>query len=1114
MLFSEHLPESRRQKCILLDAPLPAFGRVRLGVGVIDHTPLGVGRQKYYLEQIAKDREEYLSGHGEAPGYVLGSAAARLGLAGEVTAEQFEHLFIGCDPTSGELLGAAHRKDGRLGWDLVFRPVKSLSLLWAFGTPELSRIAREAHQAGVEAAIAKLEDYAVVRRGRNGVDKLAAEGLLVVGFDHRQSRPGDPLLHTHGILMNRALGPDGRWTALDARPLLAALMEADAVFRQTYQRYVTERTGLEWGPPDEHGNRELVCLPDKVIRHFSKAGVRIEEACAAREEQGLAVTAKVRDMLAHQLRENKCHEHPTTQRQRWVAEAAEKGWHLWRTFDRHAGQARTVDTLHTDVVGRVFDRLSAPNGLTAQASTFTRGQVLRAISNQPEAGTLPVAELERLTDRYLGERAIAKLIDANTRAQRYATPEVLTLEEHILASAAARADEDRHLVPRQVVQATLDRFADLGSPLGEDQAEALWAACTDGAGLSLIVGRAGTGKTFLMDATRLAFEAANLTLPEAQRMTVRGLAPTGIAAMELSAGAGVDAATVDRFLTDLANGTDRLQAGDVVILDEANMLGTRKFARLFAHANQVGAKLIAVGDDKQLQSIDYGGWFRALRLRLGASELVENRRQRDPLDQQAVELIRQGMGDQAMRLYRDGGRVNVTQTALEARTAATADWWTSFSTGQAAVLLAHRRVEVDGLSDMARELMAADDRLSGPTLDVQGRAFQVGDRIVCGLNRPSLHVANGTRGVVTDVNVEARTLAIRTDAGYEVTLPAEYLNRELGKGRRPVDHGYAITGHKAEGVTVDRVFIVGSGPTQEWMYVASTRPKVRADFYLIEAPEPPQLADEIDLPPPASRDPYDLAIAAMARSAPQRLAIDAAAEAQRTHPSLLSTAQLRAERDGLADLFASAPRDQRHRHRQATQQLNHTTAQLAAVESRAAELNSWLASHGRGLAAWTRRDAIHSARAEHAQLVEPQAWLADKHAELEQLERQLARAERQRAAWVETHTADRDRAEAVTIELGWRSRARATARTIDAPPWLADTLGAAPESTRGRRRWKAAAAQVEAYRDRYHITEPGLGPQPPDLAQLRDWHTCHQTVERINPRARDRHLDAGRGMSM
>jgi ATP-dependent exoDNAse (exonuclease V) alpha subunit len=255
-----------------------------------------------------------------------------------------------------------------------------------------------------------------------------------------------------------------------------------------------------------------------------------------------------------------------------------------------------------------------------------------------------------------------------------------------------------------------------------------------GGGILPIVGRAGTSKTFLMDAVRTAFETANLLLPPEKRMRVRGLAPTGIASMELHAGAGVDSATIDRFLVDLDNGRDRLEPGDVVIVDEAGLLGTRKFARLLAHANQVEAKLVPVGDDRQLQSIDTGGWFRGLKQRLGAAELTINRRQSDSLDRKAVELIRQGLAAEAMQLYRDGGRVTVAKTAVEAHDAMTADWWASFAAGENAVMLAFRRVEVDRLNDLARQLMAADGRLTGPTIENQGRAFQM---VVCGLNRRS-----------------------------------------------------------------------------------------------------------------------------------------------------------------------------------------------------------------------------------------------------------------------------------------------------------------------------------------------------------------------------------------
>ena len=224
---------------------------------MIDPSKLYAGREKYYLREVAQDREAYLIGHGEAPGYTLGSGWEHLRVSGEVTAEQFTRLFAGEHPDTGKPLGRRHRIDGVLAYDLVFRPTKSVSVLYGLFGRDFSAATLEAHQVGVREAMAFLEGEVGLRRGRNGVVRVMPDGL-VVAFDHRTSRAGDPLLHTHVILMNRALGPDGRWTALDGddlfRERMALLMAADAKYRAAYQRELTRLLGVEWTEPDAMGN--------------------------------------------------------------------------------------------------------------------------------------------------------------------------------------------------------------------------------------------------------------------------------------------------------------------------------------------------------------------------------------------------------------------------------------------------------------------------------------------------------------------------------------------------------------------------------------------------------------------------------------------------------------------------------------------------------------------------------------------------------------------------------------------------------------------------------------------------------------------------------------------
>jgi conjugative relaxase-like TrwC/TraI family protein len=223
---------------------------------VADIAKLSVGREEYYTRELATDHEAYLSGHGESPGRWCGTGANGLGLEGEASVAEFEAMFEGRDPTTGELLGRPHGRDAVPAFDVVLRPTKSVSILYGLGDPATGRAVLSAHHAGLAEAVGYLDEHLGARRGHGGVQHVSGHGMLAVGYDHRTSREGDPLLHTHLVVANRVQGPDGRWTALDGRDLYRHRLAADAIYRASYQRELVRTLGVEWTAADTHGNRE------------------------------------------------------------------------------------------------------------------------------------------------------------------------------------------------------------------------------------------------------------------------------------------------------------------------------------------------------------------------------------------------------------------------------------------------------------------------------------------------------------------------------------------------------------------------------------------------------------------------------------------------------------------------------------------------------------------------------------------------------------------------------------------------------------------------------------------------------------------------------------------
>jgi conjugative relaxase-like TrwC/TraI family protein len=1059
---------------------------------VADIAKLSVGREEYYTRELATDHEAYLSGHGESPGRWYGAGATTLGLQGEASPAGFQAMFEGRDPATGELLGRPHGRNGVPAFDVVLRPTKSVSILYGLGNSATGRAVLAAHHAGVREAGAYLDGHLGTRRGHSGHEHVSGQGLLAVGFDHRTSREGDPLLHTHLVIANRVQGPDGRWTALDGRDLYRHRLAADAIYRATYQRELSRTLGVEWTAADAHGNRELQGLPEELLRAFSKRSGQIDLEVGRLEASGRERTPRLVKWAVHATRKPKDHEAADSLYGRWRTEAAERG-HDPDTLVRQTC-GRTVDRdqdLSERTVAEVFGRLACPEGLTATASTFARQDIIAALGGRL-AGAGRV-ELEDLADRFCTERAVAVVTDRALEERRWSTPELLAVEQRLVAAATGRADEQTAVVSHDAVRAALQAHP----TAGEDQQAMVRDLCQGGAGVALVVGRAGTGKTFALGAARHAWQLEGYRL--------LATAPTGIATVSLEAEGFEEVATCDRLLVDLDHGTERLDGRTVLVVDEAGMLGSRKLARLLDHSQHAQAKVVLVGDDRQLAAIDASGGFRALRLRLGASELTENRRQHQAWEREALELVRGGLVEEAVAAYRAHDRVVAAESKPAATLALLSDWWQAYQEAerdpaQDVIVLAGRRAEVDRLNVACQELLAARGRVGPDRLQVEDLKLAIGDRVVCGKNAISqLGVANGTRGTVTALDPQARTLTIRLegDQPREVVLPGWYLDgRDRGERNRRVDLAYATTGHRAQGLTRWRALVRLTGREDaSWLYVQLSRARHQTTLYPVVGPEP-QGPAELDLPDREVGDGYAQLAQALSRAGDQRLAIDTPSSLDLRR---LSTAELRAERDRLRHLLDQAPRDQ-------SRELARASARRAEADQALAQLTTTSdpQRHGRGMLRQRRRGEPPSADRAAALVARQQADRAHDN------ELALRRQQQRRAGWLEANAHLGPAYRQVVREVAWQRRAAGLAAEHEPPAYLRQELGPVPESTRGRRAWRQAAAAIEDYRRSHQVTDPdhALGPAPRQPAQRTAWQHARQAVERVQ--GRQRHPDRDR----
>jgi conjugative relaxase-like TrwC/TraI family protein len=767
---------------------------------------IAAARDAGYYESPEFARDDYYREDGRASGRWVGREAGALGLAGAPERGDLESLLSGHQPGDGSPLGGRFRTRNA-GFDLTFTAPKSVSVIAAVGDSTAREAVVAAHEAGVAAGLDYLERFECrARRGRNGLRVIGADGFVGAAFTHELSRSGDPHLHTHVVIANLVRGEDGRWSAPDMRPVYAAAKTAGTIAEAVMRQELWRSLGVEWGTV-EKGTADLARVPEPIVAEFSGRRAEIAELAAVRGAVGLAAVGAVQRETRDWKREMDRDQAVAD----WRARAAEHGFGPAEIDALVRGKGTQRESPDRDLL---FAHLAGPEGLTKRDSTFDRRAVLRAVAEAHQDG-ITLTDVEALADGFIAEHGT--LVEpgepARGQAARYSVADMLDTERRLLEVADERTAQ--RVVDERVTERTLAER----SWLGDDQQRAVRQLVAGQDRVVLMEARAGRGKTTTLAAVNDALLRSGVP--------VAGTAWQGEAARTLQAEAGIPAETAARLLHRLRQ--ERPPPGAVLVVDEASTMPTRALTELAEAVSAVDGRLILVGDRAQLPSIDAGGAFASLADRLGVVELTENRRQRDPIQARVADLLGDHRADEALRLLERAGGLQTFDDPDDARAALLAEWaQVALEDPSRVLILAHDRVDVAALNHRARRLIDQAGWLGATRLVASGREWAPGDRLVCRRNdyRPEVDVRNGTRGTVEAVSREAESLLVRTDDGRRVELPADYLEH--------AHHGYAITGHASQGVTVDRTFLLASPErgSAEWGYVAASRHRIDLQVYV------------------------------------------------------------------------------------------------------------------------------------------------------------------------------------------------------------------------------------------------------------------------------------------
>ncbi|MBP2274713.1 Ti-type conjugative transfer relaxase TraA [Sphingomonas sp. PL20] len=488
---------------------------------------------------------------------------------------------------------------------------------------------------------------------------------------------------------------------------------------------------------------------------------------------------------------------------------------------RRAAQGLASERLdeHHEIARANGEKIIAQPGIAIDAitrtqATFTNRDLAMFVHRHSDDKD----QFDRVMAAVKAARELVALGKDGRGEARFTSRAMIETEERLERGTSVIANRERHGVSERQRDVALARAAARGMFLSPEQRSA-FDHVTEAKGLGVVIGYAGTGKSAMLGVAREAWEGNGYA--------VRGVALSGIAAENLESGSGIASRTIASLEHQWEQGRELLTNRDVLVIDEAGMIGTRQMERVISEAEKRGAKVVLVGDPEQLQAIEAGAAFRSIAERHGGVEITQIRRQREDWQRDATRQLATRRTAEAVRAYDDAGHVHAAQTR-ERASADLIDRWDRDRQAHpdaSRIILTHTNDAVHDLNLAARDRLRAAGQL-GEAITIAAergrRAFAPGDRIMFLKNERSMGVKNGSLGTVQTLT--QTRMAVMLDDGRSVAFDIKNYNQ--------IDHGYAATIHKAQGVTVDRVHVLATpGLDRHAAYVALSRHRDQVDLH-------------------------------------------------------------------------------------------------------------------------------------------------------------------------------------------------------------------------------------------------------------------------------------------